>query len=635
VIRQQLPNRARPLKAALAGDVSQNDQPDYLPARMVNEFVYCPRLFYYEWVEGVFAHSADTVEGAFAHARVDDRADPLPPPDERATASEPRERSGDAGAPARERAGGSAGAKPHGAIDDAPVAARSVSLSSETHGVIATIDLVEGAGESVTPVDYKKGAPRDTDDGPAAWPADRVQVGVQALVLREHGYRCDEAILYYAATKQRVRIPVDQALVAETRSAIDGARIAAASAMIPPPLVDSPKCPRCSLVGICLPDETTLVQARALDDTDPVQPWLLPPAEPGDSDDSPVDEPVRRLVPARDDLRPLYVIGQGLSVGRSGEVLQVKDRDRKLVQEARLHETSQVNLFGNVSLTSPALQALCGADKPIAHFSSGGWFYGMTQGLGARNAYLRAEQFRQAADPVFCRAIACHTVAAKIRNQRTLLQRNHIEPPREVIGQLRTLALRAEAAAALESLLGIEGTAARLYFGAFAGMIKVDEAALATFAFEHRNRRPPRDPVNALLSLAYSLLSKDLTIVCAAVGLDPFWGFYHQPRFGRPALALDLMEMFRPLVADSVVLSAVNTGMVNADDFVRVGGAVSMTPTGRKGLLRAYEQRMDALVTHPIFDYRVSYRRVLEIQARLLARFIAGEIETYPTFETR
>ncbi len=111
-------------------------------------------------------------------------------------------------------------------------------------------------------------------------------------------------------------------------------------------------------------------------------------------------------MPARDDLRPLYVIGQGLSVGRSGEVLQVRDRERKVVQEARLHETSQVNLFGNVPLTAPALQALCAAEKPVAHFSSGGWFYGTTQGLGARNVYLRAEQFRLADDPVFCRAVA-------------------------------------------------------------------------------------------------------------------------------------------------------------------------------------------------------------------------------------
>jgi CRISPR-associated protein Cas1 len=166
-------------------------------------------------------------------------------------------------------------------------------------------------------------------------------------------------------------------------------------------------------------------------------------------------------------------------------------------------------------------------------------------------------------------------------------------------------------------------------------MIKVDQGPAAAFRLDDRNRRPPRDPVNALLSLAYSLLAKDVTIVCATIGLDPFWGFYHQPRFGRPALALDIMEAFRPLVADSVVITAINTQMVDPMSFVKVGPAVSLTADGRKRLLHAYEQRMDAHVTHPLFDFRVSYRRVIEIQARLLARLIAGEIEEYPGFETR
>ena len=141
--------------------------------------------------------------------------------------------------------------------------------------------------------------------------------------------------------------------------------------------------------------------------------------------------------------------------------------------------------------------------------------------------------------------------------------------------------------------------------------------------------------MNALLSLAYSMLAKDLTIACYAVGFDPYMGFYHQLRHGRPALALDLMEPFRPLIADSAVLSAVNTRMVTERDFVRAGGAVALTAAGRKGFFRAYELRMDSLVTHPLFDYRVSYRRLLEIQARLLARVIEGEIAAYPVFVTR
>jgi CRISP-associated protein Cas1 len=153
--------------------------------------------------------------------------------------------------------------------------------------------------------------------------------------------------------------------------------------------------------------------------------------------------------------------------------------------------------------------------------------------------------------------------------------------------------------------------------------------------FEGRNRRPPKDAVNALLSLAYSVLAKDLTVTCYAVGFDPLIGFYHQPRFGRPALALDLMEPFRPLIADSAVINAINTRMVTPSDFVSAGDSVALKPSGRKAFYRSYEARMDTLVTHPLFDYRVSYRRLLEIQARLLARWIEGEVDDYAVFVTR
>lgn len=592
--------------ALLRGKPVRTNLPEYLPARMLNEFVYCPRLFFYEWVEGVFAHSSDTIEGALRHAKLERKADPLPPADE--------------------------AEKIH---------SRSVQLSSETHGLIAVMDLVEGDGDRVAPVDYKKGRPRDSDDGPEAWPADRVQLCAQALVLRDNGYRCEEAVAYYSKTKQRVRIVVDETLVNETLAALQRARDLAADGMIPPPLVDSPKCPRCSLVGICLPDETTRSEAMAAETAEEESGQLsLFPLPTREARPAAAEEgEVRRLVPARDDLRPLYVMGYGITVGKSGRVLQVRERDKK-IQEVRVSEICQLNILGNIVLTAPVVQELCESEKPIAHFSHGGWFFGLTQGLGLKNVFLRRNQFALAAEPHFCLRIARSMTATKIRNQRVLLQRNHVEPPELVLRQLKRQAEKALWAESLESLLGIEGTAARLYFQCFGGMLKPDDDPgdtkhAFTFDFVHRNRRPPRDPVNALLSFAYSLLSKDLTIICHTVGFDPFIGFYHQPRFGRPALALDLMEGFRPLIADSAVLSAINTRMIGPDDFIRTGDAVALKPGGRKAFLRAYEQRMDNLVTHPLFGYRVNYRRVVEIQARLLARVVTGELTSYQGFETR
>jgi CRISPR-associated protein Cas1 len=302
--------------------------PDYLPARMPNEFVYCRRLFFYEWVDGLFAHSADTLDGAYRHERHDRREDELLPPE-----------------------------------DAERIHARSVTLESDSHGLIAKLDLIEGEGASATRVDYKRGAPRETDDGPDAWQADRIQLCAQALVLREHGYDVGEAIAYYYETKQRVRVRITDALIADALDALNGARAIAASGRIPPPLVDSPKCPRCSLVGICLPDETR--RAMGLEAPAPeTQPSLFG-IEVELPDDRPLDatsgeHEVRRLVPARDDLRPLYVTRYALTVGKSDDVLQVREK-KQLVQQVRVHEISQLNVFGSVTVTGPALQSLCWA----------------------------------------------------------------------------------------------------------------------------------------------------------------------------------------------------------------------------------------------------------------------------------
>ena len=565
---------------------------------MVNEFVYCPRLFFYEWVEGLFRHSVDTIEGVIQHGRVDKKATAMPTPEE-----------------------AEAGDRIH---------SRSLTLSSERLRVIAKLDLAEGSDGIVTPVDYKHGKPREGEDGLELWPTDKVQLAIQGLVLRENGYRSEEGVAYYAKTRQRVRVVFDNATMAETESTILQAWQLAQFGTIPLPLIDSPKCGGCSLVGICLPDETAHLHGFGDGDTNP-QLNLFGESGPK----KPPSREVRRLVTPRDELRPLYLNSQGMRVGKSGEVLQIREKEL-LKQEVRMGEICQLNLMGNVQITTQAIQGLCESEIPISYFSQGGWFYGITTGMNTKNIFLRKAQFRLADEEWFARGLAKRLVAGKIRNQRTMLQRNHVEPKAVWLAEMKRMAESAEEARSLEELLGIEGNAARVYFGGFAGMIKSDEETEEfSFDFTGRNRRPPKDPVNALLSLAYSVLAKDLTLACYAVGFDPLLGFYHQPRFGRPALALDLMEPFRPLIADSAVLSAINTRMVTPKDFIKAGTAVAMTPSGRKGFFRAYEARMDTLVTHPLFEYRVTYRRLLEIQARLLARVMEGEIGEYPVFVTR
>ncbi len=210
---------------------TESARPDLVPARMLNEFAYCPRLTYLEWVQGEFADSVDTVEGRFQHRRVDKAVGQLPSVE----------------APDAER-------------DDA-IHTRSALLSDAGLGAIARIDLVEGEGIRVTPVDYKHGKVPDVPEG--TWEPERVQLCLQGLLLRANGYECAEGALYFVESKRRVTVPFDEALVSRTLQLLDGIREAAASGHIPPPLVDSPKCPRCSLVGICLPDETNLLSVPA------------------------------------------------------------------------------------------------------------------------------------------------------------------------------------------------------------------------------------------------------------------------------------------------------------------------------------------------------------------------------------
>ena len=549
-----------------------------LPARMLNEYAYCPRLCYLEWVQGEFADSVDTLDGRLRHQRVDQESGSLPPSEE---------------------------ASP----EEDTIHARSVSLSSETLGLSARIDLVELEDGAVTPVDYKRGKP--ARNGEPVWESDAVQLCVQALLLREHGYHCTHGIIYYSTTKQRLSVEITPELITHTREAITNARSMATSGHIPPPLVDSPKCVRCSLAGICLPDEVNTLMHR--------QPSA--------------DIPPRRLIPASDDIQPLYVQEQGAVVGRSGELLQVKQRG-DVIQTVRIGECSHVLLHGSIMITAQAMATLTSANIPICHFSTGGWFHSITTGMCSKNIELRQHQFAIAADPSQALAFARAIVSGKIRNSRTILRRNHPELPDAVREELQRLAAAAATITSMESLLGLEGAAARLYFRHLASCFKLTNWPQG-FDWQGRNRRPPTDPINAILSYLYSLLVKDLTITTLIVGFDPYLGFYHRPRHGRPALALDLAEEFRSLIADSVALTVINRQEITWTDFIYRNSSCALKPDARKRLIAAYERRMSEEIRHPLFGYTVSYRRILEIQARLLAYTLLGQLSTYPPFKTR
>ncbi len=297
------------------------------------------------------------------------------------------------------------------------------------------------------------------------------------------------------------------------------------------------------------------------------------------------------------------------------------------------HARQHVCAFGNVQVSAQAMRSLFERDIDVFHFSYGGWLIGLSTGLPSKNVMLRIRQTTAAARGQL--EAPRQMIAGKIRNCRVLLRRNVGEPATRVVGQLGELAGRAEKAGGAAELLGIEGAAARLYFGAFP-QLAVRAGELPGPAFSGlRNRRPPADAAGCLLSFCYGLLTKEVLAACLAVGFDPYIGLFHRPRFGRPALALDLAEEFRPLLADSTVLTLINNREVAGTDFVVRAGAVALTPDGRKAVIRAWERRMRTELRHPMFGYAVSYRRAAGLQARILAAYLTGELPAYEPLVTR
>ncbi len=581
--------------------------------RNLHNFIYCPRLFYFQWVENIFQENADTVAGSHVHRNVDAPS----------KLDDPRELG-----------------LPEGAK------LRSLRLESESLGLIGVVDIVEGGPDGAEIIDYKRGsARRDAGGERIAKEPDAMQVAAHAMLLRENGINAVRGAIYYAADKRRVPVELSEELFAKVRKAIEEARAVAASGKCPPPLKNDARCLYCSAYPICLPNESLWWAKRrktseadgqlrfgfAPQPTDAVRDGILEAlefaAESG-LKDAPTLEPPR---PGGDDGEVLVVQTPGAQIGQRGDqlIVSVKGEDQRKIPGQQVRA---IYCFGAVQLTAQAAETCLELGIDISYFSPAGRFLGLLRGLPASGVDARRGQYRLFELPGVRLQLAREVIRAKIHNQRVMLMRNGDVPDR-VVQLLAGFRDATDSARDLTGLLGIEGSAAALYFEQFESMLK--ERADWKFDWRGRNRRPPRDPVNALLSLGYSMLAKELTGVCHSVGLDPFLGFMHQPRYGRPALALDLMEEFRPLLADSVAISLINRGEVGPEDFMHSANGTFLTDKGRKPFWEAWFRRLDTEVSHPEFSYKMAYRRMLEVQARQLWRFVRGEALTYHGFVTR
>ncbi|MBN2723415.1 MAG: CRISPR-associated endonuclease Cas1 [Deltaproteobacteria bacterium] len=546
-----------------------------IQTRMVTQFAFCPRLGFLELSESEFEDNQYTVDGNSVHRRIDDEKGELPTPEEISNTTDCK--------------------------------VQQVLLSSEEYMVIAKIDLLEISGGEVIPVEYKRGHEPSGDLD--IWYPDEVQIVLQSIILRENGYTVNRGIVWYHQNRKRVEIEITDSRISSVLKTLSEFKIVIEKNEIPPPLIDSKKCSGCSLAPICLPDEINYIEGKI------------------DSSE------VRRFSPPRDDTIPLYIQGFGLSVSKKGETVEVKEKG-KLINSQKLLDLSHICIYGNSSVSSALIRECFLRTIPVAWFSYGGWFCGISIPHGPKNSFLKKSQYLKSDSSVFRLNFSKRIVHAKISNQRTMLRRNAKDLDDNILRSLDELKKKTEEVEDIKSLLGIEGMAAKYYFGAFSSMLKSNES-VCEFKFETRNRRPPGDPVNALLSYLYSILAKDCSLSLMYAGFDPYMGFYHIPRFGRPSLALDFMEEFRPLIVDSTVITLINNKMISISDFIKRGNSVAMKPGARKTAIQAYEKRMDQLYTHPVFGYRISYRRILHVQAQLLSRYIKDQATQFPEFTTR
>lgn len=318
----------------------------------------------------------------------------------------------------------------------------------------------------------------------------------------------------------------------------------------------------------------------------------------------------------------VYITQQGAVVSKQGERLIVTHEAVPLLDQPLLH-VSQVVLFGNITLTAPAASLLLNKRVEVVFLSCRGRYKGRLQPECSQTVDVRRNQYLLATDPSFCLRTARAFIQGKIHNAIQLCLRHRDKRGGEHLGVLQRLARQIPRAVDIDVLRGYEGTAAAAYFARYRQLLKYD------LGFTRRVRRPPTDPVNVLLSLGYTLLFNNVHAMINLVGLDPYQGFFHSERAGHAALVSDLMEEFRPLIVDSVVLWVINSRVLGKKDFVRRGAGLSLKPDGLKKFLKHYEDRLQTRVVHPRRGERMTYLQTIEQQARLLVRVLRSEDAVY------
>jgi len=474
-----------------------------------------------------------------------------------------------------------------------------LTLESDVLGLRGKVDALRTRKGQTIPYEHKRGrCYRDQENKPQAWDSDRLQVLAYACLIEAAlNITVAEGRIRYHADNVLVHVPLNDAARQDVWEAIQQARVLQQSTERPPVTTNERLCVRCSLVPVCLPEEARLAQ-----DT---------------------HHQTLRLFPEDDERQVIHVLEAGTCVGKSGEQIKITRRGQPS-STIPARQVGQLVLHSYAQISTQALY-FCAEQEIGVHFISGGGRYLGSFDTRSGSIQRRVRQYKALSDPEFCLGLARQLVVCRGQSQRKFLMRGQRgsetvpEPLEQAIEQMQRVLKQVPQAASAASLLGLEGNLAALYFGALPHLIS--EGVAAELRFSGRNRRPPKDCFNALLSFGYALLLKDVINAILVVGLEPALGFYHQPRTQAPPLALDLMEIFRVPLVDLPVMGSINRGQwdVEADFEVRAS-QVWLSEAGRRKFIGLYERRKEESWKHPMLGYSLTYRRLIELEVRLLEK---------------
>lgn len=477
-------------------------------------------------------------------------------------------------------------------------------LTSEELGLRGRVDALRTRDGHTIPYEHKRGrCYRDEQKEPQAWESDKLQILSYCYLIESSlGIKVTEGRIRYHADNVLVHVPFNDEAKKIVENEITTARKIRTSTQRPPVTENERLCTRCSLSPICLPEEARLVHNKEY-------------------------EPLR-LFPQDDEREILHILEPGTRVGRTGEQIKITRKDKPL-EKIPAQQIGQLVLHSFSQISTQALH-FCSYQGIGIHFISGGGRYVGSLDNRQGSIQRRIRQYKALTNPEFCLSLAQKLVNCRGQGQRKFLMRVRRNKKLKLaklddsIQQMQAIIKQIPQITSVESLLGIEGKIAALYFGALPAILGKDIPH--QMQFNGRNRRPSKDRFNALLGFGYSLLIKDVMNSILSIGLEAALGFYHQPRSQAAPLALDLMEIFRVPLVDMPIVASINRQQwdVNKDFEIR-GEQVWLSETGRRKFVSLYEQRKQETWKHPVIKYSLTYRRLLELEVRLLEKEWMGE----------